>query len=393
MTKSKAYLGLRNSILTVVLVTTSIWANAQIDSLMQARLTKPVVIDCENIAFNCQEVISKYPIEEADSIQMVLDFWKKSCGTSEPTRRVELLLAISDGSFTDSAFFDYGDQYGRAYYWRFYDSQRDSYETIYQNRKASYDFVPLRSAFDAWTAKVAEQLLVKVPEKSAQYLYCLLLCNRFAEYERCVVSQEYSETLLNKDLEKRLTELWQNDFSFSVSAGMWLPLMKLSHTFSNSPELGFRMGLPIGKGFRLETLIAVRFLLNDKDFEFYAYDSINVTNATAGVLFGLNLKKEYYVSNELAFNINSGIGVNMIDTDIERPQEEWGYDQNGKATNRYYGVETFDLTIGLGFRKRIFNTNSIGMELNYHYSPYQIDEDLVNNFGDQYVSLVFVYGF
>lgn len=393
MANNIAYLGLRNSILMVVLVTTSVCANAQIDSLMQARLTKPVVIDCENIAFNCQEVISKYPIEEADSIQMVLGFWKKSCGTSEPTRRLELLLAISDGSFTDSAFFDYGDQYGRAYYWRFYDSQRDSYETIYQNRKASYDFVPLRSAFDAWTVKVAEQFLAKVPEKSAQYLYCLLLCNRFAEYERSVVSKEYSETLLSKDLGKRLTELWQNDFSFGVSAGMWVPFLKLSNTFSNSPELGFRMGLPLGKGFRLETQIAVRFLVNDKDFLFYAYDSARSTNASTGVLMGFCLKKEYFISNELAFNFNAGLGYGIIDTDIERPQEEWGYDQNGRVTNRYYGVETFDLTIGLGFRKRIFNTNSIGMELNYHYSPYQIDEDLVNNFGDQYISLVFVYGF
>lgn len=82
-----------------------------------------------------------------------------------------------------------------------------------------------------------------------------------------------------------------------------------------------------------------------------------------------------------------------MDTDIEKPEEEWTYDQNGTVSNRYYGVETFDLNLGAGFRKRIFRTNSIGMELSYHFAPYQIDEDLVSNFGDQYVSLAFVYLF
>jgi hypothetical protein len=379
--------------LLVIGMAISTLLNAQTDSTLLARLTKPVVVDCENIAFNSQEVISAFSIEQADSIRLVLDFWKKNCENSEPIRRVELLLAISDGSFTDSAFVDYNDQLARDYYWRFQDSQRLDYAVIYQNNKASYHFVPLRSALDAWSVRVAEQLLAKVPEKSAEYLYCLLLSNRFTDYERCVTSRDYSQTLANQEIEKKFVEAWKKGFFGGFSAGMWVPVMKLSQTFSNSPELGLRFGMPLGKDFRLEAKALIRFFMQDKSFQFFAYDSVYTTGGDIGGFLGFNLSKECFVSSELAVNLHAGLGLGFVDTDIEKPEEEWTYDQNGTVSNRYYGVETFDLNLGAGFRKRIFKTNSIGMELSYHFAPYQIDEDLVSNFGDQYVSLAFVYLF
>jgi hypothetical protein len=383
----------KGKIVLLILMIGNLVSEAQNDSVLNSRLLKPVVVDCENIAFNCQEVISNYLIDETDSIQAVVDFWKKNCGISEPVRRVELLLAISTGIFTDTAFADYEDRFAQEYYQRQQYSGYDNFQMIYQNQKASFGFVPLRSALDNWSVAVADQLLNRVLLNSPEHLYCLLLSNRLEEYDKSSKSKEFRHTYAFQKRESLSLEVWRNGYSGGFSLGMWVPVLKLSETFSNSPELGLRFSVPVGQDFRLEAMALVRIFVHDEDFQFFAYDSVYTTDGDISCFLGFSLKKEFFISPELALNLNAGLGLAYIDTDIEKPEEDWTYDQNGNTTSRYYGVESFDLMLGGGFRKRIFNTNSIGMDLSYHFAPYQIDKDLVTNFGDQYVSLAFVFMF
>ena len=82
-----------------------VWALTQTTYNEQAldRLMVHRVITCQDILLNCSELIPKYLHQQkTDSLEMILDYWQRKCGLSEPLYRFKILYAIKTHRFSES---------------------------------------------------------------------------------------------------------------------------------------------------------------------------------------------------------------------------------------------------------------------------------------------------
>jgi len=373
------------SILLILFLSTIVYS--QNDSILNKRLNKTVV-NCETIAFNSQAMLPKYDFSQIDSIIKILSIWEKECGNVEPIIRLKILLDIKQKKFIDTAYENYITNYIYIYKNRISETKRHNYNEIFEYNKGYFSYVPLKSKFDEWTKNIAENLLVAQRKGTSEYLFCLLFSEKTDLFYEEIKSKEYKRNYVKITVYDEKYETWQKGMVYNAIIGVWIPIGNLSNTFSISPNIGFRAGFTFKNAMRFDIGVNVRIHTNSKPFEINADNAITQVNSNTGITGGLWFTKEYRLKNKIMIDAIGGIGVGIIDTDLKKANPNPDDDSSD-----YYSITTADFSLGVNIRKRIFIKHSVGLNISYHFAPYNLDDKLVNNIGNQFLTTNLIYRF
>ncbi|MEE9408937.1 MAG: hypothetical protein V3V28_12780 [Polaribacter sp.] len=183
-------------------------------------------------------------------------------------------------------------------------------------------------------------------------------------------------------------DYWNYGMTFSVQVGVWIPLGNLKKTFNLNPSIGFKIGVPIAKNLRIEGGTIINVPLKSEVFEYFDKDksfftkSKNTVNGTLGVW----LKHENIFNEKYFLDKYFGIGVGFIQTDEKKINSKNENDQ-------WYGVESVNFNFGLEIRKIAFIKRSIGIFIEYNFTPYTIFKNVSNDFGNSSISTGLSYRF
>jgi hypothetical protein len=361
---------------------------SQNDSLLLKQLSKSVT-NCERLTLNAQRIITEFSINQTDSIYKVLQIWESQCGKTEPVERLKILSDIQQDKFVDTAYKTYILQLVTKYKNRITSSKQDNYRQIFEFDKAYFDYLPLRSNFDSFTKEIAQDLLSKQRKGTSEYLFCILFTDNFEEFNNLLNSHEYENSYFYKsvysEIDKNYYNSWTTRMNFKLSSGIWLPVKKLSETFKISPQIGAFFGYQLYNNFYLDLGIFIRPLINDENFDLNTNNTANSVNGTVCLTFGVWLYNGFKLNKNLFMDIIGGIGLGRIDTDLKRPE------QYSDDVDKYYGVSTYDASVGINLRKRIFEKSSIGLNLSYHYAPYNNDNLLKTQLGNQFLTMSIIF--
>jgi len=359
---------------------------SQNDTILSSILKNPGD-NCEMIASNCQRILPQYNISQIKSIKEILSIWEIKCGEVEPIIRLKILLDIAERVFVDKKYEQYVTESIYVYKNRVSASKKENYIGIFDYRKSYYSFVPLRSKFDEWTKSIAQKLIKEQKTGTSEYLLCLLLSEQIDDFYKVLKSKEYDENFIKTTVYNEIYETWQIGMIYNVIIGAWIPIGELSNTFSLSPLIGFRAGFTFNGSVRFDIGVNIRLQNQNKPFLINANDTATEVNSKVGFTGGLWLTKEYRLRNKVMLDAIVGLGIGFIDTDLKKNNP------NPDENEKYYIIETADLSVGMNIRKRIFMRNSIGLNLSYHYAPYNLDKELITNIGNQYLTTSIIYRF
>jgi hypothetical protein len=342
--------------------------------------------NCENTAIVCLQKLAASDINQTDSVLHLLQFWKTSCGEIEPILRLEILLAIQKGIFKDSNHQVYIDNFINKYIDRAIASNEMRYDMVYENQKSYYDYVPLKSEFDNFTKQFASDLITKQKANSSAYYLCLL----FTDNVKGFTDEINADSLGNSTVKKSVLANEENtnayDISFDLNSGVWFPLGTLANTFNPSPQIGFKINIPMFKTFLFGFGLNIRFLENKNPFNITKDSIPTQTKGTIGLSFGIFVSKEYNISKKILFDVLGGVGIGRIHTTLKMPP-------NAKNEDNYYSVQTVDFTMGFNLKKKIFKKSTIGLQTCYNITPYQYDSNLPNSIGSKSMNVSLLYSF
>jgi len=191
-----------------------------------------------------------------------------------------------------------------------------------------------------------------------------------------IVHSTYGQN--NKELSDSISEYeyWNYGMSITIQGGIWKPLGNLDRTFDLNPNIGLKWGLPITKQLRIELGTSINIPINSESFEYTTDDTTFIANSknTVNGFLGLWVSNENRISTKLILNKYFGLGIGFIQTNNKEPTLK-----NGNGNN--YSIETVNLNFGIGLRKIVFIKRSIGLYLEYNFSPYSLFGKVNNNFG------------
>jgi hypothetical protein len=172
--------------------------------------------------------------DETDKALSLILYIEGECGSDEPLRRIQLLGAIWDGSFTEQL---YGSE-------------------IVRDLKARYDneFPDLSLAhFDSFTTDLADQLLPHVERQSVEEFFCVFYSGRMDEAYELLQADALQETNLAYYYRAELDRLDTDRFyGFGrVFGSYWQPsgnLARLGDHVMAGISLGGQYGQWFGRG-------------------------------------------------------------------------------------------------------------------------------------------------
>jgi hypothetical protein len=339
------------------------------------------------VATNSQEIITSYSISQMDSITNILSVWENHCGNNEPIQRIKILLAIKKGEPMDTLLDEYLQWNNYKYRNRTeYNRYVKSYEA-YESNKGYYNYIPLQGKFDAWTAKIAADLLSMLQAGTSEYLACLFFSNKFAQFEIELTSKRYGNNLVVKSIKGIRYEDWNNRLRISLITGLWMPIGKLETTLNPGPQFGIAFGLPVSKTVRLDIALTFAFPSNKKSFDINVENTTKNVNSRYAVFFGGLVTKEYRITENFFFDAIGGVGLGTISTDLKKPQS------NNNDKDSFYDLATIDMNIGAGLRRKIFKTGTIALQQSFHFAPYNTDSKLKTDLGNQFMTTSLIYRF
>lgn len=356
------------------------------DSTLIKRLNQPI-INCEIVATNSQELITNYSIDQLDIITNVLSVWENHCGNNEPIERIKILLAIKKGEPIDTLLNEYLQWNQYKYRNRIEYNQYAKSNEAYESNKGYYNYIPLQGKFDAWTSKIAANLLSMLQPGTSEYLACLFFSNKFVQFETEIDSKRYDNNLVVKSIKGIRYDDWNNRLRISLITGIWMPVGKLASSFDPGPQFGIAFGLPVSKTIRVDIAMIFAVPSNKKSFDINVENTTKNVNSRYAVFLGGWVTKEYRINDNFFFDAIGGIGLGTISTDLKKPQS------NNNDKDSFYDLATIDMNIGAGLRRKIFKTSTIALQQSFHFAPYNTDSKLKTDLGNQFMTTSLIYRF
>lgn len=378
---------MRNIFLCALFSILNICYNYSQKDTLNERLLQPIE-QCETIAFNSQVLITSATFSQTDYVSKILDRWEISCGKSEAIQRVRILFAIQDGSFDAANYDNYYSTKLYDYSRRVYISNDTSIDNTnqYQRYKGHYDYVPLNGAFDQWTQKLATVLKHTQEESSDAYLLCVLFSDGPEAFHDLLRKNKRSESHIRKQVFRQYYNRWNSGITLTLIGGTWFPL-KNDHTdFGTSPQIGIRCGIPIGKQLRVGLGTMVKIWTDRNKFEIDFNNQDTLTKSLSSFTLGAFLEKSFPIKDKFFLDLNMGAALESLATEFKKPE-------TSNQESETISIETINFTLGTNFRVKIGKTKSLGLNLNYHFVPFNLDKELTTKLNSQALSANLLYRF
>lgn len=180
--------------------------------------------------------------------------------------------------------------------------------------------------------------------------------------------EEEEETEEYPDNDERISFL-------DIQAGTFLPIGQLSNKFKVAPMIGLYLGLPLKKNLALDIGFQLAVPINKGQFDYHYKKETYSTKADFMGNINLRIRSQRNLSGNLFLIGYLGLGVNIIETDLEKD-----YYEDDEA--KYCTLETANIFGGLNLRYKKF-----GAFVEYHHLPYSTSSKVNNGFGNSAVNL------
>lgn len=164
-----------------------------------------------------------------------------------------------------------------------------------------------------------------------------------------------------------------------IQAGSWIPVGQLSDVFGYAPTLGLVLKFPLKHEFSIGLGIQLGLPLNKEKFE-YKMDN-RYYETQSDFLFGASLRctKSKTFSKEYRFSTYLGIGINGLQTDVEK----WNYEEEKEEIQ---SVSTVDIFGGASLQYK-----KVSIFAEYHYTPYNMQSKVGSHFGQSALNIGLAY--
>ncbi len=323
----------------------------------------------------------------ANSTQ-VIESMIAACGTNEFNQRLKITLALISNNNTPSQITQYfNDGLDQKLIKRWNSTDKKNFQDLFKKQPQEYDFVPLRHPIDSLLKLKAQALL-----SSASYDWSpqeRKLIALFADdFDEIAALSTPSEDQIDIEHYKRKTGIL-------AYVGGYGPLGGRNTTFGYNPTLGITIMSSLNRNFIFEGGIKVRINSSDKNFDYQLYDEVVSVNSSASIFVGGNVGYKVYDRGKYIIIPKLVIGWDMITTGLsETVYNDNYYDEYGDGSStKFHNVNTLHLGASLATMYRVSKRNYIGLELGYHHTPYQWDNNLVTNIYQHYGSLELFFRF
>lgn len=349
-------------------------------SFGQTKEPLPSISDCEiltSIALNRLE--HAYLNNTLDATESILNEWIRPCGITEFTQRFVILKNIMNNkpALTDiHTYFDNGLQY--VFSNRIEDSKRIDFGYIYTNSKAYYGYVPLRHPMDSISIALSLQALKTKVLTADEKLICILFSGELDTFREEMKKNEYRKSYIKETELKKFRDYANNGLAYVLYAGYFTSI-RTDNIFSYSPMVGLIFSSPLRNKVVVELGVKFRFNVKDGYFDYTALGTTNQVNSDVSIFLGTLVGYKIYERDNLIVIPKFGVGLESVDTGLSKKK---------KNTNEttYYNLETIHLSLGLSAMTPILKKSYMGIGVNYHYCPYQLDNNLRTKFNNNLVS-------
>lgn len=356
--------------------------------------------DCEQITkIALQKLVPAVDQNNYENLESILNTIQGACGENEFTQRMRILAALIEKKSTGAIIADYlSKNYHEMLVMRWDYSVETEYQKIYQANKADFNYIPLNHPIDSLVKLKANALLTSSSYNltEQEYQIALLFSDHLDEFYQSyggpapqqpavVQTPPAVETLNGKseDHKKRGGVL--------VSAGAEFPITGTDPLFRTNATIGLHYSSPLSSAILYELGAKVRINSNDRSFDYVLYDNIEHVNSTTSFSLGGNVGVKVFDDDKLIIFPKVGIYWDITSTGLAEYTEGYYYDDYygyGQSTGsvRYNNVNTMRTTLGVSAMRHIDGKKYVGLEIAYHYVPYNWDSNLLTSIEPNYAS-------
>ncbi len=370
---------IRLLIVFFVLLSCFINCKAQITDNSIEQLMTRRRISCFDISYNAVSLIPRlYKENKKDTLDAVVNYWRRNCGMSEPVVTFSILYSIENNTFKeqikrnyeeisiDSSYYPYTDYYATnilSYLrWFEYGSDIMQHPRVYFTDDNDYYIIAKYGLYYDFLRSMADSLTNKpglTPvEKFLLYYYSNPDKSRLSLLSAPAYNGSVLQEVYLKDIEYRNKI---SGFQLALTSGIWVPKGKLS-TLGNHPYLGFTIG---GRSNKLmyDVNFSFRFLDAPNNYIVTNNDTPYTTKYYMGYYIGYDIAYQFFRRNKHEFDILCGIGWDAFDAIFA-----------DAITNTY---PSLNLNAGLGYKIFLSHKDDKDFE-KYSYLSLQAKYNFVN---------------
>lgn len=348
--------------------------------------TSDDVVDCEALTLTAvNQLANGFSQNRFHLFDEFTKDWIKHCGVSECTQRLIILNNIIERKPSQASIQVYFENNFHDVFWdRVHYAKRIDFGYVYSSGKLYFGYVPLRHPVDSVVAAASNHLMKTQTLEPDEKLLCLLFSGDIDGYEKEIEKSEYDNGFIKPYLLNKLRANYDRGMGFTLYSGAYRPLSN-NGVFANSPMVGFTFSSRVTSKFMAEIGVKVRMNINDKSFEYIVNGDTNTVNSKASVFFGGVLGYTIYERPKFMVMPKIGAGLEMVHTGITTQ------DKNEDEEN--HDIETLHVSFGCALMFPVAKKSYFGFGINYHYCPYDFDDNLITKFSNNLVSTEVFYRF
>lgn len=321
-------------------------------------------------------------------IDALMDTLHAHCGETELALRLGIIGALIAQEPTASLIQQYQNlQFDHQLVHRYDYASQSNFAKHYQNRKAQFDFVPLRHAVDSLIQIKASALLQSnsYTLNHQEEAICLLFSDQIDLYYQMLNRNPPARPFVDKIRER---EDGKYKTAGVLYAGAFFPLGSNEY-LQTSPTFGFTIMSPLYRPFVFELGVKLRINSKNAPFDFRDDGHIKEIHARSSYFLGANLGYKALDRGPWIILPKVGLGLGFINTKLSTTtiyDAMWDYEDSGSGI-QYNNANTLHSVAGIALMRHIKKKMYVGLELNYHLVPYNWDKDLITKMNDQFSSV------
>lgn len=172
-----------------------------------------------------------------------------------------------------------------------------------------------------------------------------------------------------------------------LEIGAYVPYKNLSRAFQISPVLTLAGGVYLNDKFRLDPQFSFVFVQSEDKVPLIEDPDVLDGRVSSIITIGASLNRVFSLNRISAIDVRAGTGFSYLLTDRKT------YDAPKNEDDEYFDAATMYFTVGVGYKIAAFKFSYIGLELNYHFTPYNLfHQHFYSSFGTQTFSIGLSYG-
>lgn len=360
---------------------------AQDDSLNSNEVSIDNSSVCKQTSVSlADELATKFIIQDFKAVNKLIETWENNCGRNEINQRSRIIQTIIEGRNADDIIKDYiNSDFHYVFKYRMENSVYDDYQYIFEDYWTYYNYVPLRHDLDSALILHSVELSKSSTLSADEQLILILFSGDVKGFDRKSKKDKYQTGYIPGFIAKDKRQMAAKEIGVQLYSGMYTPLSE-NGVFGVNPTIGFGLTSPFDWKVWWEFDMKFRIHENDQNFDFIALGDTNYVNSDLGFFMGLSLGYKIYENEKFTLIPKFGIGLEYIDTGLESYSDE-------TEETEYHNLETLHTSIGISLLKLVFRRNYIGLEINYHYCPYNWSKNLITKLDNSAYSAEIVFRF